>query len=72
MTVTSMATPRGPIRVTVDTFGASGWPDGGGYHGGGGGVVGTRSADAYIGFVSVESCTSKPTARKPKTQNLKP
>ena len=53
MTVTRMATPRGPIPVTVDTFEASGGPGGGGYHGGGGGggwgVVGTRSADAYIG-----------------------
>ena len=47
MTVTRMATPRGPIPVTVDTFEASGGPGRAGYHGVGGGVVGTRSADAY-------------------------
>ena len=49
MTVTRMATPRGPIPVTVDTFEASGgtgraaipWEGRGG---------GTRSADAYIGL----------------------
>ena len=44
MTVTRMATPRGPIPVTVDTFEASGGPGGGGIPRGG---VGTRSADAY-------------------------
>ena len=40
MTVTRMATPRGPIPVTVDTLEASG----GDTLGAG---VGTRSADAY-------------------------
>ena len=48
MTVTRMATPRGPIPVTVDTVEASGGKGrGGGYHGEG---VGTRSADAYKGM----------------------
>ena len=38
MTVTRMATPRGPIPVTVDTFEASGhWGGGGGIPLGGGG-----------------------------------
>ena len=37
MTVTRMATPRGPIPVTVDTFEASGGPGGGDTMGGGGG-----------------------------------
>ena len=36
MTVTRMATLRGPIPVTVDTLEASGGTGGGGYHGGGG------------------------------------
>ena len=49
MTVTRMATPRGPIPVTVDTFEASGHP--GRDTKGGGGVVGTRSADAYRGYL---------------------
>ena len=44
MTVTRMATPRGPIPVTANTFEASGVRGGGGYHGGG---LGTRSAGAY-------------------------
>ena len=46
MTVTRMATPRGPIPVTVDTFEASGGRVGGGDTMEGG--VGTRSADAHI------------------------
>ena len=37
MTVTRMATPWGPIPVTVDTFEEPGGRDGGGYHAGGGG-----------------------------------
>ena len=37
MTVTRMATPRGPIPVTVDTFEASGGTGGGDTRGGGGG-----------------------------------
>ena len=33
MTVTRMATPRGPVPVTADTFEASGGRgEGGGYH----------------------------------------
>ena len=48
MTVTRMATPSGPIPVTVDTFEALGGRGGGGGGGGGGGEgVGTRSACAY-------------------------
>ena len=47
MTVTRMATPRGPIPVTVGTFEASGGRGGGVIPLGGGGGVGTRSADAY-------------------------
>ena len=43
MTVTRMATPRGPIPVTVDTFEASAWTGGGGYHGGGGGARGGQT-----------------------------
>ena len=55
MTVTRMATPRGPIPVTVDTFEASGGRVGGDTMGGG---VGTRSADAYMGFIgSVRTMT---------------
>ena len=48
MTVTRMATPRGPIPVTVDTFEALKHQGGGvgGWIAGGGGL-GTRSADAY-------------------------
>ena len=46
MTVSRMATARGPIPVTVDTFEASGGTGGGGDTMRG---VGTRSADAYIG-----------------------
>ena len=37
MTITRMATPRGPIPVTVDTFEASGGTGGGGDTMGGGG-----------------------------------
>ena len=50
MTVTRMATPRGPIPVTVDTFDTSGgrvWGDKTM-----GWEVGTWSADAYIGIIS--------------------
>ena len=46
MTVTRMATSRGPIPVTLDTFEALGGRRWGDTMGG----VGTRSADAYIGF----------------------
>ena len=45
MTVTRMATPRGPIPVTVDTVEASGGGVGGGYHGGGW----ERGAQMHIG-----------------------
>ena len=38
MRVTRMATPRGPIPVTVDTFEASGGTGGGDTIGAGGGV----------------------------------
>ena len=48
MTVTRMATPRGPILVTVDTFVALG---GGGEDTiGGGGGVGTWTVDTYRGL----------------------
>ena len=55
MTVTRMATPRGPIPVTVDTFEASGGRGGGGedtmgYHGGGGGGW-ERGAQTHIQVV---------------------
>ena len=49
MTVTRMATPRGPIPVTVVAFEASGRGGGGGGIPGGG--VGMRSADAHIGIM---------------------